>query len=62
MLRDAGRLFSVAEQPPPGLLTNPAISALFFIVEPNREQLIRLTTLIDDKQIRPQMRWARGPV
>jgi NADPH:quinone reductase-like Zn-dependent oxidoreductase len=55
VLRAAGRLVSVAEEPPPALLSNPAITARYFIVEPNREQLIRLTTLIDDGQIRPMI-------
>jgi NADPH:quinone reductase-like Zn-dependent oxidoreductase len=53
VLRPAGRLVSVAEEPPLALLSNPAISARYFIVKPSREQLIRLTTLIDDGQIRP---------
>jgi NADPH:quinone reductase-like Zn-dependent oxidoreductase len=36
-------------------VANPAISALFFIVEPNRRQLIELTTLIDAGKVRPMI-------
>ena len=46
VLRAGGRLVSIAEQPPPELLANPTISALYFVVEPNREELISLTTLL----------------
>ncbi|MBV8941210.1 MAG: NADP-dependent oxidoreductase [Solirubrobacterales bacterium] len=53
VLRHGGRLVSVAEQPPPDVLENPAIRAVFFVVEPDREQLIRLTTLIDAGHVRP---------
>jgi NADPH:quinone reductase-like Zn-dependent oxidoreductase len=42
-----GRIVSVAEQPPAG------IDAVYFVVEPNREQLIELARLIEAGQLRP---------
>jgi NADPH:quinone reductase-like Zn-dependent oxidoreductase len=48
VLRDGGRLVSVAEEPPP--TTSPS-SATYFVVEPNREQLLELTRLVDDGKL-----------
>jgi len=48
VLRDGGRIVSVAEEPPPGLA-----NAGFFIVEPSREQLRELAGLVDAGDIRP---------
>lgn len=45
VLRPGGRLVSVAEEPPAG--------GVFFIVEPNREQLRSLATLADAGDLRP---------
>jgi NADPH:quinone reductase-like Zn-dependent oxidoreductase len=45
VLRAGGRLVSVAEQPPDG--------GVFFIVEPNPEQLRSLAALADDGELRP---------
>ena len=44
LLGSGGRLVSVAEQPPEG--------GTYFVVEPNREQLIELARLADDGQLR----------
>jgi NADPH:quinone reductase-like Zn-dependent oxidoreductase len=46
VLRPGGRLVSVAEQPPPG-------TGVYFIVEPNREQLAELARLADAGALRP---------
>jgi NADPH:quinone reductase-like Zn-dependent oxidoreductase len=46
VLREGGRLVSVAEEPPAGTGT-------FFIVEPNREQLVELARLADEGLLRP---------
>jgi NADPH:quinone reductase-like Zn-dependent oxidoreductase len=46
VLRDGGRLVSVAEEPPAGTGT-------FFIVEPNREQLVELARLADEGALQP---------
>ena len=45
VLRAGGRLVSVAEEPPEG--------GVFFIVEPNREQLGSLATMVDGGDLRP---------
>ncbi len=45
VLRAGGRLVSVAEEPPEG--------GVFFIVEPNRDQLARLAKMVDDGDLRP---------
>jgi NADPH:quinone reductase-like Zn-dependent oxidoreductase len=45
LLRPGGRLVSVAEQPPDG--------GVFFIVEPNRDQLMSLARLAEVGELRP---------
>jgi NADPH:quinone reductase-like Zn-dependent oxidoreductase len=45
VLRTGGRLVSVAEEPPAG--------GVYFIVEPNRDQLRSLARLVDDGELRP---------
>jgi NADPH:quinone reductase-like Zn-dependent oxidoreductase len=47
LVRPGGRLVSVAEEPP------PSDSASYFIVEPNRDQLIELARLADDGRLLP---------
>ncbi|HET8952582.1 MAG TPA: NADP-dependent oxidoreductase [Solirubrobacteraceae bacterium] len=47
VLRAGGRLVSVAEEPPEG--------GVFFIVEPNREQLGSLATMVDGGDLRPPL-------
>jgi NADPH:quinone reductase-like Zn-dependent oxidoreductase len=44
VLRPGGRLVSVAEEAP---------GAVYFVVEPNREQLVELAKLADDGKLRP---------
>ncbi len=50
-LRDGGRLVSVAEEPPP--VVSERIEAVYFVVQPSREQLIQLGRLVDEGQVRP---------
>jgi NADPH:quinone reductase-like Zn-dependent oxidoreductase len=50
MVRPGGRLVSVAEEPPP---TAAGIDASYFVVEPNREQLIEIARLADEGALRP---------
>ena len=45
VLRSGGRLVSVAEEPPEG--------GVYFIVEPNRDQLHSLARLVDGGDLRP---------
>jgi NADPH:quinone reductase-like Zn-dependent oxidoreductase len=51
VLRDGGRLVSVAEQPPAP--AGGRIEASYFVVEPSREQLIELARLVDEGALRP---------
>lgn len=53
VLTAAGRLVSVAAKPPREEAAALEITALYFVVEPNRAQLIELATLIDAGHIRP---------
>ena len=52
VLRERGRLVSVAEEPPE---TSPEarIDARYFVVEPNREQLAEIARLADEGALRP---------
>jgi NADPH:quinone reductase-like Zn-dependent oxidoreductase len=44
VLREGGRLVSVAEEPPQAT----GVSSIYFVVEPNREQLAQIARLLDD--------------
>jgi NADPH:quinone reductase-like Zn-dependent oxidoreductase len=46
-LLPGGRIVSVAEEPPPG------VDARYFVVEPNRDQLIEIGRLVDAGELRP---------
>jgi NADPH:quinone reductase-like Zn-dependent oxidoreductase len=50
MVRPGGRLVSVAEEAPP---TVARIDATYFVVEPNREQLVEVARLVDEGTLRP---------
>jgi NADPH:quinone reductase-like Zn-dependent oxidoreductase len=49
VLRRGGRLVSIAEEPP----ADTEIATDYFVVEPNREQLVALAELVDGGEIRP---------
>jgi NADPH:quinone reductase-like Zn-dependent oxidoreductase len=49
VLRPGGRLITLSAPPPPGL------SAIFFIVTPNRDQLAELAALVDSGRLRVQI-------
>ena len=49
VLRDGGRLVSVAEEPP----RSPGVASIYFVVEPNRGQLAELASLADQGSLRP---------
>jgi NADPH:quinone reductase-like Zn-dependent oxidoreductase len=44
VLREGGRLVSVAEEPPQAT----GVNSVYFVVEPNREQLAQIARLLDD--------------
>jgi NADPH:quinone reductase-like Zn-dependent oxidoreductase len=48
VVRPGGRVVSIAEEPPPG-----AVGAVYFVVEPNRGQLVELAALVDGGDLRP---------
>lgn len=50
MLRDGGRLISVAEEPRPA---GDRIESVYFVVEPSRDQLVELARLADREELRP---------
>jgi NADPH:quinone reductase-like Zn-dependent oxidoreductase len=51
VLRDGGRLVSVAEEPPAA--AGATAEATYFVVEPSREQLVELARLVDEGAVRP---------
>jgi NADPH:quinone reductase-like Zn-dependent oxidoreductase len=51
LLREGGRIVSVAEEPPPALAEKAEVT--YFVVEPSREQLVELARLVDDGTVRP---------
>jgi NADPH:quinone reductase-like Zn-dependent oxidoreductase len=53
LLRPGGRLVSVAEEPPRQAADGRRITARYFVVEPDRDQLIELARLIDTGALRP---------
>jgi NADPH:quinone reductase-like Zn-dependent oxidoreductase len=53
LLRPGGRLVSVAEEPPRPATDGRGITTRYFVVEPNREQLVKLARLVDGGELRP---------
>jgi NADPH:quinone reductase-like Zn-dependent oxidoreductase len=51
VLREGGRLVAVAEEPPPEIAER--VHATYFVVEPDREQLVQLAGLANDGILRP---------
>jgi NADPH:quinone reductase-like Zn-dependent oxidoreductase len=53
VVRPGGRLVSIATEPRREPAAARGISAVYFVVEPNREQLVELTRLVDSGALRP---------
>jgi NADPH:quinone reductase-like Zn-dependent oxidoreductase len=53
VVRRGGALISVAEEPPAAKAERFGVSGKFFIVEPNRGQLVELAKLVDDGSLKP---------
>ena len=53
VVRPGGRLVSIASEPPAQAATECGIHSTYFVVAPNRGQLIELTGLIDRGVLRP---------
>jgi NADPH:quinone reductase-like Zn-dependent oxidoreductase len=55
VLRAGGRLVSLAVGPTQERAAERGISAVYFVVEPNRQQLIELAKLVDRGELRPMI-------
>jgi NADPH:quinone reductase-like Zn-dependent oxidoreductase len=53
VLREGGRLVSVAEEPPAAVAEQ--VTASYFVVEPNRAQLVELARIVDEGMLRPMI-------
>ena len=53
IVRKGGRLISVAAEPPQESVNALGIKSLYFVVSPNREQLIEISKLVDDGALKP---------
>jgi NADPH:quinone reductase-like Zn-dependent oxidoreductase len=51
VLREGGRLIAVAEEPPPEIAER--VHATYFVVEPDRDQLVELAKVANDGTLRP---------
>jgi NADPH:quinone reductase-like Zn-dependent oxidoreductase len=51
VVRDGGRVVSVAEEPPAAV--GEIVQTSYFVVEPSRAQLVKLARLVDEGRIRP---------
>jgi NADPH:quinone reductase-like Zn-dependent oxidoreductase len=52
IVREGGRVVSVAEEPPP-ISSSAKVEARYFVVEPNRRQLEELTRLVERGELSP---------
>jgi NADPH:quinone reductase-like Zn-dependent oxidoreductase len=52
VVRDGGRIVSIAEEPPE-MPEGRNIEAVYFVVEPNGGQLTEITRLVDEEELRP---------
>jgi len=52
VVRRGGRLVSVAEEPSREAAAERGIDAVYFVVEPSREQLVRIGRLVDSGDLR----------
>lgn len=55
VVRAGGRLVSVAAEPSQAQATARRITAVYFVVEPNANQLVELANLVDSGQLRPSI-------
>ena len=53
ILREGGRLVTIAEEPPTDLAEK--VAATYFVVEPDRDQLVELARLADENVVRPEI-------
>ncbi|MCV7310114.1 NADP-dependent oxidoreductase [Mycobacterium paraffinicum] len=55
VLRPGGRLVTLSAPPPAGVADEYGVTAIFFIVTPNRDQLVELAALVDRGQLRVEI-------
>jgi NADPH:quinone reductase-like Zn-dependent oxidoreductase len=53
VIRPGGRLVSVAVEPPRDAVAGHELTAVYFVVEPSRDQLIEIARLVDGGELRP---------
>jgi NADPH:quinone reductase-like Zn-dependent oxidoreductase len=53
VLRRGGRLISIASKPSPERAAERGIAAIYFVVEPQRAQLVEITKLVDNHELQP---------
>jgi NADPH:quinone reductase-like Zn-dependent oxidoreductase len=52
VLRPGGRLVSIAAEPSPEAAAGRGVDAVYFVVEPSREQLVEIARLVDGGELR----------
>ena len=55
VLGQGGRLVSVASEPPQEEAAKQGVEAVYFVVEPNRTQLVEIARLADGGELRPSI-------
>ena len=53
VLRSGGRLITIASEPAADWAAGSELTAVYFIVKPNREQLLQITELVDSGVLKP---------
>ena len=53
VVRRGGRIVTLSAPPPSGVAELHGVTASFFVVEPNRDDLVQLTALVDSGDMRP---------
>jgi NADPH:quinone reductase-like Zn-dependent oxidoreductase len=53
VIHKGGRIISVASEPPKGRASSLGVESLYFVVSPNRGQLIEIAQRVDDGLLRP---------
>jgi len=46
------KLVSIAKEPPKKRAADHGVTAIYFVVEPNRDQLVEITKLVEDRKLR----------
>ena len=52
LLPRGGKLVSIATEPPKKRAADHGVTAIYFVVEPNRDQLVEITKLVEYRKLR----------